>query len=150
MKHALALALCSLSLLGSAFAQAAPSSAEREKKFSAMLTQATLKGRWCLVKDGALTPERDETYSIVGVQKGEGAQWIVNARMRYGQQDIVAPVPARVEWAGGAAVLIVENLTIPGGGTYSARVLLHDDIYSGTWSGGGRTGLLHGVISRAE
>jgi hypothetical protein len=29
-------------------------------------------------------------------------------------------------------------------------VLLHDDIYSGTWSGGGRTGLLHGVISRAE
>jgi hypothetical protein len=127
-------------------AQSAPPSAEMEKQFTTMLTNVTLAGRWCLVRDGALTPERDETYTIVGVQKLEGDKWIVNAQLQYQGQKVVAPIPVQVQWAGEAAVMIVDNLTIPGGGTYSARVLFHGQTYSGTWSGGEKTGLLHGLI----
>lgn len=136
-----------LSLTGHlCLAQSAAPSPEMEKQFTTLLTNVTLTGRWCLVRDGALTPERDETYTIVGVQKVEGDKWIVNAKLNYQGQSIVAPIPVQVQWAGGAAVMIVENLTIPGGGTYSARVLFHGQTYSGSWSGGDKTGMLHGVV----
>jgi len=131
---------------GATFAQSTASTPEQEQQFTKMLSNVTLTGRWCLVKDGALTPERDETYSIVGVQKVEGDKWIVNAKLKYQQQMIVAPIPVRMQWAGGAAVMIVDDLTVPGGRTYSARVLFHDSTYSGTWSGGDHGGLLHGLV----
>jgi hypothetical protein len=138
------LVLAFTTCLGSA--QSTAPSPELEKHFTTLLTNVTLTGRWCLVRDGALTPERDETYTIVGVQKVEGDKWIVNAKLNYQGQAIVAPIPVRMQWAGGAAVMIVENLTVPGGGTYSAHVLFHGQTYSGTWSGGDKTGMLHGMI----
>lgn len=135
-------------LLSSTPARAA--TPEQEKEFTALLNNVTLAGRWCLVRDGELTPERDETYAILGVEKAGADQWVVKAQMKYQGQPIIAPVPVRVEWAGGAPVMIVDNLTIPGGGTYSARVLFHGKTYSGTWSGGDKTGLLHGIVKAAQ
>jgi len=117
-----------------------------DQQFTSMLNNVTLTGRWCLVRDGQLTEERDESYTIVSVKKGEGDQWIVNAQLKYQGQAIVAPIPVRVQWVAGAAVMIVENLTVPGGGTYSARVLFQGQSYTGTWSGGAKTGFLHGLI----
>lgn len=145
MKNILRLLFALLFTTGFLRAQEA---AEQEKQFSTLLTNATLAGRWCLVRDGQLTEERDESYSIASVQKAEGDKWIVNAKLKYQGQMIVAPIPVRMQWAGGAAVMIVDDLTIPGGGTYSARVLFHGQTYSGTWSGGGRVGMLHGVVKR--
>jgi hypothetical protein len=135
-----------LTLLFPTLLASAQETAEREKQFTAMLHNVTLAGRWCLVREGELTPERDESYNIVGVQKVEGDKWIVNAQLKYQGQKIVAPIPVQVQWAGGAAIMIVDQLTIPGGGTYSARVIFHDRTYSGTWSGGAQTGMLHGLI----
>lgn len=129
-----------------ALAQSSAPSEEQEKQFTSLLTNVTLSGRWCLVRDGSLTPERDESYTIVGVQKVSGDQWVVNAQLDYQGQKIVAPIPVRVQWAGGAALMIVDDLAIPGGGNYSARVLFHGQTYSGTWSGGDKTGMLHGIV----
>src|SRR4051812_47966301 len=108
---------------------------ERETVFKKSLTNATFTGRWTPIKDGALAPEKDESYHIVDVARGEGDSWTINARMKYGQQEIVAPIPVQVKWAGDTAVIIVDNLTIPGGGTYNARVLVFKNTYAGTWSG---------------
>jgi hypothetical protein len=138
-----------LALLFPTLLACAQDTAEREKQFTALLNNVTLTGRWCLVREGELTPDSYETYTIVGVQKVEGDKWIVNAQLRYQGQKIVAPIPVQVQWAGGAALMIVDQLTIPGDGTYSARVLFHDKTYSGTWSGGDKTGLLHGLIKPA-
>ncbi|MDB6131335.1 MAG: hypothetical protein JWM04_2442, partial [Verrucomicrobiales bacterium] len=44
------------------------------------------------------------------------------------------------------AVLLVDKLQMPGGGTYSARVLIYGKTYAGSWKGGGHSGLLNGVI----
>lgn len=130
--------------------KAAPKQEDLEKIFTETLTNATFTGRWSLVKNGALTPERDEKYGIQSVVKGADGKWTINAQMKYGQQDLTLPVPVKVEWAGDTAVIIVDKLGIPFGNTYSARVLVYEDTYAGTWSGGGHAGLLSGLITREE
>jgi hypothetical protein len=50
---------------------------------------------------------------------------------------------------GDTAVLVMDKLTIPGGGTgtYSARLLIDERTYSGTWSGGWSGEMLYGTIT---
>ena len=78
--------------------------------------------------------------TIVSVTKQDGDNWLINARMKYGDSEIVAPIPAQVKWAGDTPVICITNLTIPGGGTYNARVLIYEHTYAGTWSGKDRGG----------
>jgi hypothetical protein len=121
---------------------------ELEAKFKATLTRATMSGRWCGVKDGKLTPEKEDKYTIVSVNKLGGEAWIVNARIQYGEKDFTVPVPVQVKWAGDTPVITVDGMTMPGGKTaYSARVLVYDNTYAGTWSGGDHVGLMNGVIT---
>jgi hypothetical protein len=123
---------------------------ELETKFKNLLTKATMSGRWCLVKDGKLTPEKDDKYTIQSVSKLGGDMWIIHARIQYNKKDIVAPIPVQVKWAGDTPVIVVDNIPVPGGGTYSARVLFYDKTYAGTWSGGEHVGLLNGVITNEK
>jgi hypothetical protein len=123
---------------------------ELEAKFKATLTKATLSGRWCGIKDGRLTPEKDDKYTIVSVAKLGGEAWLVHARVQYGNKDFVAPIPVLVKWAGDTPVITLDNVAIPGGGAYSARVLIYDKTYAGTWSGGDHAGLLNGVITNEK
>ena len=123
-----------------------PSQEELEAIFKTTLTKATLAGRWCLIKDGKLSPEKEDKYTILGVTKVEGDNWLINTRIQYGAIDVVAPIPVQVKWAGDTAVITVDKVSIPGGGTYSSRVLIYNNTYAGTWSGGDHVGLLSGAI----
>ena len=124
---------------------------ELEAKFKATLTKATMSGRWCGIKDGKLTPEKEDKYTIVSVSKLGGEAWIISARIQYGQKDFTVPLPVQVKWAGDTPVITVDNLAMPGGGnSYSARVLIYDKTYAGTWSGGDHVGLLNGVITNEK
>ena len=119
-----------------------------EAKFQATLTKATLSGRWSGLKDGKLTPERDDKYTIVGVSRISGDAWIINAKIEYNGQSFVAPIPVQVKWAGDTPVITLDNIGLPGGDTtYTARVLIYEKTYAGTWSGGGHAGLLSGLIT---
>jgi hypothetical protein len=123
---------------------------ELEAKFKAALTKATLSGRWCAIKDGKLSPEKEDKYTISSVAKIGGDMWIISARIQYGQQDVTLPVPVQVKWAGDTPVIIVNNFGIPGGNTYSARLLIYEKTYAGTWSGGDHGGLMNGVITNEK
>ena len=123
---------------------------ELEAKFKATLTKATMAGRWCSIKDGVLGPEKEDKYTIIGVTKLGGDNWVISARIQYNKKDMVAPIPVQVKWAGDTPVIIVDKLQYPGGGTYSARVLIYDHTYAGTWSGGDYGGLLNGVITNEK
>nr|AGW45560.1 hypothetical protein [uncultured bacterium Lac161] len=123
---------------------------ELEAKFKATLTKATMAGRWCSIKDGALGPEKEDKYTIIGVTKLGGDNWVISARIQYNKKDMVAPIPVQVKWAGDTPVIVVDKLQYPGGGTYSARVLIYDHTYAGTWSGGDYGGLLNGVITNEK
>ena len=128
-----------------------PSQEELEAKFKAMLTKATLAGRWAPIKDGTLGDEKEDKYGIVSVGKVNGDSWVVNAKMKYGGREFVAPFPVKVRWAGDAAVLIVDNLQMPGGqNSYSARVMFYENTYAGTWSGGGHGGMLSGLVTQEK
>jgi hypothetical protein len=127
-----------------------PTTEELEGKFKAMLTKATLTGRWCSIKDGALGPDKEDKYTIISASKLSGDAWIINARVQYNKKDFVAPIPVQVKWAGDTPVLIVDKIPMPGGGVYSARVLFYDHTYAGTWSGGDHGGLLNGVITNEK
>jgi len=125
---------------------------ELEAKFKATLTKATMSGRWCPIKvleDGRqqLGPDKEDKYTIIGVSKVGGDMWLIHSRIQYGNKDFVAPIPVQVKWAGDTPVIIVDNVGVPGGGSYTARVLVYDKTYAGTWSGGGHGGLLNGVIT---
>lgn len=127
-----------------------PSAEELEAKFTAALTKATMTGRWCLLKDGKLSPDKDEKYTISSVKKTGDGEWTISARIEYAGLSIDAPVPVQVKWAGDTPVIIVNNLGLPGTAKYSARVMIYGDTYAGTWSGGDHGGLLHGVITREK
>lgn len=133
-----------------ATAAAAPSQTELEAGFTKMLTEATLTGRWSGVKEGQLTEEREESYSITSVTKVEGDKWTVNARVKYKGADFPIAIPAKVHWAGDTAVLSVSDLTMPGGNTYWARVLFYKNTYAGSWGGGSGAvgGLLSGLVTQ--
>ena len=153
------------SLTGESIAQAPPpsgsdkavaakprlSTEELEAKFKATMTKATMSGRWCGVKDGKLTPEKEDKYTIVSVTKLGGEAWIIHSRIQYGNKDFVAPIPVQVKWAGDTPVITLDDVGMPGGGnSYSARVLIYDKTYAGTWSGGDHVGLLNGVITNEK
>jgi hypothetical protein len=158
MKTILVIATLVLLLSAPAFTQDKPAREEAEKQkpaatpeqleatFKAMLTGATMTGRWCSIKDGKLGAEKEDRYSIVGANKVSGHKWVISARIKVHQREMVVPIPVEVKWAGDTAVLSVDKLQYPGGGTYSARVLFYEHTYAGTWSGGDYGGLMNGVI----
>lgn len=124
---------------------------ELEAKFKATLTKATLSGRWCGIKEGKLTPEKEDKYTIVSVSKLGGDAWIIHSRIQYGKKDFVAPIPVQVKWAGDTPVITLDDVGMPGGGNaYSARVIIYDKTYAGTWSGGDHKGLLNGIITNEK
>ena len=49
-------------------------------------------------------------------------------------------------WAGDTPVVELTDLTIPGLGTYTARVLFYRDEYAGTWKGKNAGGQMFGRI----
>src|ERR1043166_7592848 len=123
---------------------------ELELAFKTTLTKATLTGRWCLVQDGKLSQEKEDKYTITGVSKIGGDMWLIHARIQYGKKDVTAPVPVQVKWAGDTPVIVVDKIPIPGSGTYSARLLIYEKTYAGTWSGGDHRGLMSGLITNEK
>ena len=122
---------------------------ELEKKFQETLSNATLVGKWRLVKDGKLGEEREEKYTLGKVSK-LGSLWIIRARIQFGKKDVTLPVPVRVEWAGDTPVISVTDAGLPGLGKYTARVLVYNGLYTGTWFGSDHGGFLTGKIVRAS
>jgi hypothetical protein len=128
-----------------------PSQEELEAKFKSMLTKATLSGRWASTKGGVLGSEKEDKYNIVSVGKISGDSWVVNAKIKYNDREFIAPLPIKVRFAGDTPVIIVDDLSMPGGTrSYSARVMIYEHTYSGTWSGGEHGGMLYGTISNEK
>lgn len=119
---------------------------ELESNFKNTLTNSKFAGYWRLRRDGQLTEAKKETYTIKNITKVTSNNWIIEATIQYGSKNVTVPVPVQVEWADDTPVISVTRLGIPGLGTYSARVLVYDDCYSGVWSGPDYGGLLSGVI----
>lgn len=118
-------------------------------KFTKLLTGAKLRGQFTV--DGKdLNDLHEEAYDIDKVEKlPDGDLWAITTRIKYGQHDVTVPIAIEVKWAGSTPVLTMDNMTIPGLGTFSARVVLHKDKYAGTWQHDAVGGHLFGRIELA-
>ena len=115
-------------------------------KFKRLLTGAKLRGQFTV--DGKpLDKLTEETYEISKVEKmPQGDIWVITARIKYGKHDLTFPVPLEVKWAGNTPVMTLDDMTIPGFGTFGARVVFHKDKYAGTWQHDNVGGHMFGVV----
>jgi hypothetical protein len=138
----------SVKLIGAAEQTNRVSLSALEDKFRNTLSNCVFNGRWCLIEKGKLTEEYQDKYTIQGATKSGNDVWLIYARIQYGGKDVTVPVPVQLKWAGDTPVITLEKVSIPGLGTYSARVLVHENTYAGSWSANDHSGMLHGVIEK--
>ena len=126
-----------------------PEQQKLEKKFSESMSNSVLIGRFTI--DGKdEKPATEERYEIESVTKLRGDFWTFLARIKYGKNDVKVPVTVRVLWAGDTPMVSLTDLTIPGMGTFTSRVIFYDGRYAGTWQHGEVGGHMFGRIEKAK
>jgi hypothetical protein len=153
MKLALLPALLLVATSALAQAQEPAAAADPAVAFSAMLTNATLNGTWAPVDKRLLGANQDDKYHIVRATRKEGDRWEIVSRMKIQGQAIDFPIPVTIQFAGDAAVMILDNVPIGAGQTWSARILFLDDVYAGSWWGkdkAAKSGIVSGTITREK
>jgi hypothetical protein len=113
-----------------------------------MMSGATLVGYSTRTNREGLSGE--ERYAIQKVSKMAGDTWLFHTHVKYGSTDLPVPIPLTIRWAGDTPVITLTDLSIPGLGTFTARVLLYRDQYAGTWSGENAGGQMFGKIVRGQ
>ena len=119
-----------------------------EQKFASLLTNAQLTG-YFTTWDEPEAPQKD-TYTLEKIAKLNGDLWMFVARIQYGEHDTRLPLPLPVRWAGDTPVIMLDKFPVPGFGIFSARIVIHDDQYAGTWNGGDHGGHLYGRIVKLD
>lgn len=133
-----------------AAAAASDHQAELEAKLSKMLSGATLEGSYTLSGPGADGAKLSrEKYTMGEVKKLAGDVWQFPTRIQYGNHDVTLPIMLPIRWAGDTPLVVVDEVTLPGLGTFSARVLFFDGHYAGYWKHGDHSGNLFGEIRAA-
>jgi hypothetical protein len=118
----------------------------REQKIVDYLTGSKFVGRYTTDNDESAVA-KPETYTIAKVEKlPEADLYRLTSRIQYGETDSEVPIDLKILWSGNTPVITLDNLWIPGMGRFSARVLIHDGRYSGTWSHDAIGGHLFGKI----
>lgn len=114
------------------------------------LSGVKLVGRFTVIgkEEGPLAKEE---YTIKNAKKlPNGDYWQLDTRIKYGNIDLDVPLPLEIKWAGDTPVITLTKFTIPGLGTFGARVVIHDNKYAGTWSHDAVGGHLFGTIEKIE
>jgi hypothetical protein len=106
------------------------------REFEETMSGATLAG-YFTTGNGELSEER---YTIQSVSRVQGETWLFQARIQYGERDVTVPLPLQVKWAGDTPVITLTDLSLPGLGTFTARVLVYRDHYAGAWWAGEEAG----------
>lgn len=121
--------------------------ADLEKEFEKTMSGSVLVGRFTVVGKEDDAP-KEERYTITKVKKQDDGEWIFLVRIQYGKNDNQVPLKLKVEWAGDTPVITLTDLTIPGMGTFTSRVLIYRGWYAGTWQHGKVGGHLFGRIEK--
>lgn len=147
---AIGISLICVAQSGSAEDAAPPDKQSLYKQLEATLNGATFSGSFTVLGKDREDLAKEE-YTILSATKVEmGEMWLIKAHIQYGKKDLVVPMPLEILWAGKTPVITLDKLTLPGLGTFSARVVLHDGKYAGTWQHDAVGGHLFGTIKKAK
>jgi hypothetical protein len=123
--------------------------ARLEEEFAKSLSGATLVGFYTTTGKEQEEGLQAEKYRLGTVKKlNDQDLWLFE--YRYGDSQQTIPLPLVVKWAGDTPVITLTDFTIPGVGTFTARVLFYRGEYAGTWSAGDHGGQLFGRIEREK
>jgi hypothetical protein len=131
-------------------AKTAPTREELYKRFSAQMSGVKLVGRFTVLgkENEKLAAEEYRILSVVKMDDGD--YWLLTARIKYGKNDVTVPMPLQIKWAGETPVITLDKVTIPGLGTFSSRVLFHENMYAGTWMHDKVGGHLFGTVEKLK
>ena len=119
------------------------------KKLEETLTSVKLIGSFTVSGKEDRAPKQEE-YTISSAMKlPEGDVWLIKARIKYGDKDVTVPMPLEIKWAGDTPIITLTDLTIPGLGTFTSRVVIYENRYAGTWQHGKVGGHLFGRLEKA-
>ena len=118
-----------------------------EKQFERTMSGCTMVGRFSTHGNEDKHPAEDR-YEISKVTKIGEDLWLFTAR--FGKAKLPLPIPVPVKWAGDTPVISVTKLTIPTMGTFTARIVIYDGHYAGTWDAGDHGGHMWGRIERPK
>jgi len=118
--------------------------ADLDRKFAETMSGATLVGHF--TTHGNDQKPHEDRYTIVSAKKLAGDLWVITAKIQYRGAAVPIPLVVPVKWAGDTPVISVTDMTIPGMGSYTARVMIFKDQYSGMWDAGDHGGLMSGKI----
>jgi len=141
-----AIAIAALAIYVLIRGSAPQSEVERNRAFTKSMSGVVLVGYSTRLNSEGLSGE--ERYYIDSVTHVAGDTWMFQTRLQHNGRELPFPIPLTVKWAGDTPVITLTDLTIPGLGTYTARVVLYRDQYAGTWSGKDAGGQLFGKIVR--
>ena len=118
-----------------------------ERQFAQTLTNANLVGFATDSRRPDAQP-REDSYTIDRVTKvpGSADNWVFTCRIPFRGASLAVPLIIPVKWAGDTPVITLTDLSIPGMGSYTARVVLYRGQYAGTWSGQKGGGQIFGKI----
>jgi hypothetical protein len=114
-----------------------------EKQFQASLTNTSLTGFFTVGESPVTHPDK---YTIENLTKIQDDLWKFDARIQYGGKDYRASVNVPVKWAGETPVLSLAQYSIAGQGVFSARILIHNGMYAGTWGNQSTGGKMFGMV----
>ena len=125
------------------------SQTDLDRKFEELLNGASLVGQFNIMGDSGESAPQPDSYTVSKISKLENGRWLFTASMSFGDNTIAIPMPFDVEWAGDTPMITLTEQTIEGLGTFSARVLIYDGLYAGTWKHGTFGGHMWGKIEKA-
>ena len=115
------------------------------------LTEITFRGHFTTDKKGSEEePPKQDEYTITSATHVGGDYWLLTSRIQYRDIDVTLPVPVIIRWASTTPLIMLEEVTLPGMGTFSARVLIYRNRYAGTWQHDDIGGHLFGTLSKSE
>ena len=110
---------------------------EAEKQFQEALNNVTLIGYFTQGDGKELT---DDKYVIERVTKVKVDTWKFEARIQYNKKDFKVAMALPVKFAGDTPVISLTNFVVPGFGSFTARVVMYNGAYAGTWGSAGANG----------
>lgn len=119
-----------------------------EKEFASALSNCELVGKFTVEGKANNGDQKPDRYLIAQARKVQGDHWT----FVYVHKGIPIPLVLRVLWAGNTPIMTLDEFTIAGMGTFSARVMfdLNTDLYAGTWQHGDVGGLMFGGLVRSD
>ena len=126
---------------------AAPELTAAEKQFQDAMTNVTLVGYYT---SGDSATTREDRYVIERISQVKDDTWKFEARIQYNKKDMKVAMPLPVKWAGDTPVISLTNYAVPGFGSFTARVLIYNGAYVGTWGDARHGGNMFWKIVRNE